>query len=69
MTSFQKKLLVFYIFNSSNEWTFCSGYKFPQVDRGFLYEFMKYSHANLILAQKRKPGHFPNWFVCGWHWA
>ena len=27
----------FYIFNRSNEWTFCSGRKFPQVDRGFLY--------------------------------
>ena len=27
----------FHIFNSSNEWTFCSGRKFLQVDRGFLY--------------------------------
>jgi len=29
--------LVFYIFNSSNEWTFCSSRKFLQVDHGFLY--------------------------------
>ena len=34
---FKKVSLVFYIFNSSNGWTFCCGRKFLQVDRGFLY--------------------------------
>jgi len=37
MTSFQKSIVLFYIINSSNEWTFCSGRKFLQVDREFLY--------------------------------
>ena len=27
--------LFFCVFNSSNQWTFCTGHKFPQVDRGF----------------------------------
>ena len=34
---FKKVSLVSYIFNSSNEWIFCSGRKFLQFERGFLY--------------------------------
>ena len=34
---FKKVSLVSYIFNSSNDWIFCSGRKFLQFERGFLY--------------------------------
>jgi len=40
-----KMSLFFCVFNSSNQWTFCTGRKFPQVDRGFFTVLPKYNFA------------------------
>jgi len=42
---FSRMSLFFCVFNSSNQWTFCTGRKFPQVDRGFFTVLPKYNFA------------------------